>query len=203
MVSITFEQINDLEEHLCSAMLNGEEKIISELKKFVPKDQIVACKNNILRNLTESYKNGKTPFCQLVAAAQAAAVLYDDSMPPVVCCGAVKGNTSPTGKNFMMMLLRAWGIPSLDLGTDVSPETFLDAVSQYQLQFVVCVVFSGNNFDTVQKLHNLALSDHYRDGFSLLISGARPGKQSDYALMDYREHRAAAIAEWVEKQWKK
>ena len=91
MVSITFEQINDLEEHLCSAMLNGEEKITSELKNFVPKDQIVTCKNNILRNLTESYKNGKTPFCQLVAAAQAAAVLYDDSMPPVVCCGAVKG----------------------------------------------------------------------------------------------------------------
>ena len=97
-----------------------------------------------------------------------------------------------------------WGIPGMDLGTDVRPEAILAAVERYRLRFVVCTVFSETNFEEVLKLHVLAVQRGLRNCFSLLTSGARiPGYYAERFPTDFSDHRAAAAAEWVETEWKK
>ena len=163
---------------------------------------IILQKNQVLRSLTDQYRQGSIPFCQLTAACQAASAFYDASLPPVACCGAVYGNTSPIGRNFMLMLLRGWGVPTLDLGTDVPPDTFLAAIRQHQLRFAVCVAFSQADLPVVRQLHEQTLTQGLRDHFSLLLTGINPDPSQGSIPVDYKEHGAAAVAEWVVDAWK-
>ncbi len=165
--------------------------------------QLIREKNRVLRALTQRYREGSIPFCQLTAACQSAAVFCDDTLLPVACCGAVAGNTSPTGCNFMMMFLRGWGLPAMDLGTNVQPEAFLSAIRQQNLRFAVCVAFSEADIPAVVRLHDLAVAEGMRDRFSLLMTGVNPGSLRAGLPTDCPEHSAAAVAEWMVDAWQR
>ena len=160
-------------------------------------------KDALLSRLTADCLNGQVPFSQLIAAAQAACLLLDDQAPPVACCGAIAGNTSATGRDFMMMLLRAWGVPALDLGVDVPEEAFLNAVAEHGMLFVICAVFTRADLRHVLRLHERAEALGIRDRFRLLVSGAQAEHDDARDIpLDYPDFRAAAVAEWVVRTWK-
>ena len=48
----------------------------------------------------------------------------------IVAIGTVKGDIHSIGKNIVGVMLRAYGFKVLDLGTDVSPDQFLEAAEQ-------------------------------------------------------------------------
>jgi 5-methyltetrahydrofolate--homocysteine methyltransferase len=50
--------------------------------------------------------------------------------------GTVKGDLHDIGKNLVKMMLEGAGFEVTDLGTDVAPETFVDAVREYQPHLV-------------------------------------------------------------------
>ena len=193
--------LNHQTDRLQEILLRGDREAAARLA-VDRSPQMILQKNQVLRSLTDQYRQGSIPFCQLTAACQAAAAFYDASLPPVACCGAVFGNTSPTGRNFMLMLLRGWGVPTLDLGTDVPPETFLAAIRQHQLRFAICVAFSQADLPVVRQLHEQALAQGLRDHFFLLLTGINPDPSQGSIPVDDQEHGAAAVAEWVVDAWK-
>jgi 5-methyltetrahydrofolate--homocysteine methyltransferase len=54
-----------------------------------------------------------------------------------VVIGTVKGDIHDVGKNIVSMVLQGAGYEVVDLGIDVSPEKFIEAIRQYQPKFVL------------------------------------------------------------------
>jgi len=50
--------------------------------------------------------------------------------------GTVKGDLHDIGKNLVKMMLEGAGFETIDLGTDVGPEAFVEAVQEHQPQLV-------------------------------------------------------------------
>ena len=192
--------LNNQGNRLQEILLSGDREAAAVLAKGCS-SQMLLQKNRVLHSITEQYRDGSIPFCQLTAACQAAAAFYDASQPPVACCGAVYGNTSSTGRNFMMMLLRGWGVPALDLGIDVPTEAFISAILQHHLRFIICVAFTQEDLAAVRQLHEQAQSLGLRDRFSLLVTGINPDPSQGVIPVDYQQHGAAAVAEWVVDAW--
>ena len=54
-----------------------------------------------------------------------------------VVIGTVKGDIHDVGKNIVSMVLQGAGYEVVDLGIDVPPEKFVEAIEQYQPKFVL------------------------------------------------------------------
>ncbi|MBQ7183963.1 MAG: hypothetical protein IJR97_08245 [Clostridia bacterium] len=188
---------------LTAALKKGDAAAVNSLKSTYPPQDLIRLKDEFLSGLTRRYLAGEAAFCEITAAAQACSALFDASLPPKVCVGAVQGNESGTGRDYMMMLLTAWGVPALDLGLNAGPGVFLEAIREHDLGAAVCAIFSDRDLESVGELHRRAESEGLRDSFLLAVCGAEHGS---YGAEDFRldcpEHRAAAVAEWVAHRWK-
>ena len=191
-------------EHLRDSLLRGDRAAAADLLKSCGPDDWTRWKNALLNDLTDRYLAGALPFCQLTAAAYAAGAFSGGSLPPVACCGAAAGNTSAAGRDYTLMLLSMWGVPTLDLGVDVSPEAFLSAITENSLQFAVCVIFTAAEAECVKRIDALAAARGIRKDFRLVVFGASPTE--DEALRDvpadFVTHHSAAAAQWVMSTWK-
>jgi 5-methyltetrahydrofolate--homocysteine methyltransferase len=88
-----------------------------------------------------------------------------------VAIGTVKGDLHDIGKNLVGMMLEGAGFEILDLGVDVAPDTFLDAVRQGAQ--IVCMsallTTTMNNMGiTIKALEDAGL----RENVKVLIGGA-------------------------------
>jgi 5-methyltetrahydrofolate--homocysteine methyltransferase len=54
-----------------------------------------------------------------------------------VVIGTVKGDIHDVGKNIVSLILQGAGYEVMDLGIDVPPEKFIEAINQYQPRFVL------------------------------------------------------------------
>lgn len=194
-----------MEEHLKDALLYGDRSAVAALVKSHDPEALAQQKNALLKDLTNRYLSGALPFCQLTAFAHAAAAFSKNDLPPVACCGAASGNTSAAGKDYTLMLLGAWGIPTLDLGVDVAPEAFLSAITENSLQFAVCVIFTAADAECARRLNTLAEARGIRGGFRLAVCGASASEDETFHNLpaDYLTRRSAAAAQWVMHTWKR
>lgn len=55
----------------------------------------------------------------------------------IVIIGTVKGDIHDVGKNIVAMILQGAGYEVIDLGIDVTPEKFVEAIHQYQPNFIL------------------------------------------------------------------
>ena len=192
-------------EHLKNALLSGNRGAVAALLKACDPSALCQQKNALLEDLTNRYLAGALPFCQLTAFAQAAAAFSNRSAPPVACCGAASGNTSAAGRDYMLMLLDAWGIPTLDLGVDVPPEAFLSAIAENRLQYAVCMIFTAADAECARRMHALAQARGIRGSFRLVVCGADESEDASLRDLpaDFLTRRSAAAAQWVMNTWKK
>ncbi len=191
-------------QQLKAALFSGDRERVEALIRAAGADRAGAWREEILGELTGDVLAGRAPFSRLTAAAGAACAFPAENLPPAACLGSIRGNTSPTGRDYMRMLLRGRGVPFLDLGTDVPAEKFLSAVREQGVRFVICTVFSRLDFDRVRELEESAREQGLRDRFDLLISGAEMEREAGAPpLSDCGDHRAAAVAEWVVNRWRK
>lgn len=197
--------LDSVEEHLKDALLHGDRVAVAALLKSHDPEALIRQKNALLEDLTNRYLSGALPFCQLTAVAHAACAFPNSSLPPVACCGAAAGNTSAAGRDYTLMLLAAWGIPTLDLGVDVSPEAFLATIAENSLQYAVCVIFTAADAECALQMHTLAEARGIRKRFRLVVCGM--SESEDAALRslpaDFLTRRSAAAAQWVMNSWKK
>ena len=100
--------------------------------------------------------------------------LVDEDIKPIgkVAAGTVKGDLHDIGKNLVCMMLEGAGFEILDLGTDVSPDQFVDSVKN---QGVGVIAMSALLTTTMPNMKNTleALEEAgIRDSVKVMVGGA-------------------------------
>jgi 5-methyltetrahydrofolate--homocysteine methyltransferase len=100
--------------------------------------------------------------------------LIEADIEPVgtVILGTVKGDLHDIGKNLVGMMFEGAGFEVLDLGVDVSPERFVDAVREHQPRFVGLSALLTTTMPgmraTIEALQEAGL----RDQVTVMVGGA-------------------------------
>jgi 5-methyltetrahydrofolate--homocysteine methyltransferase len=86
--------------------------------------------------------------------------------------GTVKGDLHDIGKNLVRMMLEGAGFEAVDLGTDVKPDVFVDAVREHQPSIVgmsaLLTTTMVNMKTTIEALTEAGL----RDSVKIMVGGA-------------------------------
>ena len=117
-----------------------------------------------------------------------------------VVIGTVEGDIHDIGKDIVAFMLDANGFEVLDLGVDVPPQKFVDAIQDFQPQVVGLSGFLTLAFDAMKNTVAAIESAGLRDKVKIMIGGA-PVTQafSDQIGADGYASNAASAAEMAKK----
>lgn len=89
-----------------------------------------------------------------------------------VCIGTVQGDLHDIGKNLVKMMMEARGLEVIDLGTDVSPETYVNTAIEKKCSVICCSALLTTTMGAIEDVVKLAESAGIRDKVKILIGGA-------------------------------
>jgi 5-methyltetrahydrofolate--homocysteine methyltransferase len=89
-----------------------------------------------------------------------------------VVIGTVKGDLHDIGKNLVSMMLEGSGFQIFDLGTDVSPEKFLDAINTHKPDIVGMSALLTTTMVNMEKTMQFLEENGVRKGIKVIIGGA-------------------------------
>lgn len=100
--------------------------------------------------------------------------LVSDNVQPIgtVCIGTVEGDLHDIGKNLVKMMLEGKGINVIDLGVDVKPETFVQAVKENNCKIICCSALLTTTMDKMKDVVTLCETEGIRDQVKIMIGGA-------------------------------
>ena len=110
--------------------------------------------------------------------------------------GTVKGDLHDIGKNLVKMMLEGKGLEVIDLGVDVSADSFVEAAVSHHAQIICCSALLTTTMCEMQNVVNKAKEAGIRDNVIIMIGGA-PVNQSfcDSIGADYYTPDATTCAE--------
>jgi 5-methyltetrahydrofolate--homocysteine methyltransferase len=89
-----------------------------------------------------------------------------------VAIGTVKGDLHDIGKNLVAMMLEGAGFEIVDLGADVSPEKFVEAVREQKVQIVAMSALLTTTMPSIQKTIEALNAAGVRGQVKVMIGGA-------------------------------
>ena len=89
-----------------------------------------------------------------------------------VAIGTVKGDLHDIGKNLVGMMLEGAGFEVLDLGIDVSPDQYIDAIQNHDAQIVGMSALLTTTMPEMKTIINAIEEAGLRDQVKVLIGGA-------------------------------
>jgi len=89
-----------------------------------------------------------------------------------VVLGTVQGDLHDIGKNLVGMMLEGAGFEVIDLGTDVSPLKFVEAVKAYQPHFVGCSALLTTTMPRMKDVVEALKGAGLRNQVKIMIGGA-------------------------------
>lgn len=89
-----------------------------------------------------------------------------------VVIGTVKGDLHDIGKNIVATLLRAAGFDVIDLGVDVPPERFIDAVREHKPNIVAMSALLTTTMNEMENVIKMLKEAGLRDKVKVIIGGA-------------------------------
>lgn len=107
-----------------------------------------------------------------------------------VVIGTVKGDIHDIGKNIVATLLRGSGFDVTDLGVDVSPEKFVDALKQSGAKVLGMSALLNFTYPEMKTVVDAVTAAGLRDKVKIIIGGAPVNEQvrqfsgADYAAAD-------------------
>ena len=113
-----------------------------------------------------------------------------------VAIGTVKGDLHDIGKNLVSAMLEGGGFEVIDLGADVSPEKFVNAVKERGAKIIalsaLLTVTMGSMKNTIQALKDAGL----REGVKVMVGGAPVTEQfaQEIGADGYSENASSAVA---------
>lgn len=101
-------------------------------------------------------------------------VLVEQDIKPVgkVVIGTVKGDLHDIGKNLVGMMLEGSGFQIIDLGTDVTPEKFLEAIKTHQPDIVGMSALLTTTMTNMGIILRYLEENDARDRVKVIIGGA-------------------------------
>ncbi len=89
-----------------------------------------------------------------------------------VCIGTVKGDLHDIGKNLVKMMMEGKGLEVVDLGTDVSPETYVETAVNQNCQIICCSALLTTTMPVMGEVVKAAEKAGIRDKVKIMIGGA-------------------------------
>jgi methanogenic corrinoid protein MtbC1 len=118
-----------------------------------------------------------------------------------VLIGTVKGDIHDIGKNIVTFMLDVNGFDVLDLGVDISPQQFVEAMRDFSPQVVGLSGFLTLAFDAMKETIEAIESAGLRDGVKIMIGGGQVNEDiQKYAGADaYGRDAMAGVT--LAKKW--
>ena len=129
--------------------LNNIEAMIKEALEKHSSDEII--KTGLIQGMNvvgEKFKNNEYFLPEVIISAETMHKAFDILKPSLensnyeskgkVVIGTVRGDLHDIGKNLVSMMLIGAGFDVMDLGIDVSPEKFADAITEHEPK-LLCV----------------------------------------------------------------
>ena len=88
------------------------------------------------------------------------------------CIGTVKGDLHDIGKNLVKMMIEGQGIEVVDLGTDVAPETFVEAAKTQNCQIICCSALLTTTMGAIADVVKAAEKEGIRNKVKIMVGGA-------------------------------
>jgi methanogenic corrinoid protein MtbC1 len=116
-----------------------------------------------------------------------------------VCLGTVKGDMHDIGKNLVKIMMEGNGLEVIDLGTDVSAETFVQTAIDEKCDIIACSSLLTTTMSEMRGVVELAVSKGIRDQVKIMVGGAPISQQycDEIGADLYTEDAASAAREAV------
>ncbi len=101
-------------------------------------------------------------------------LLVEEDVQPLgkVVIGTVKGDLHDIGKNLVSMMMEGAGFEIVDLGTDVSPEAFVEAVRTNDANIVAMSALLTTTMTNMQNVIQALKTAGIREKVKIMIGGA-------------------------------
>ncbi len=113
-----------------------------------------------------------------------------------VVAGTVKGDLHDIGKNLVCMMLEGAGFEVRDLGADVAPEKFVEAVRGGRARLLVLSALLTTTLPSMKATIDQLKAAGLRDGLGVMVGGApvSQGLADEIGADGYAEDAAGAVA---------
>lgn len=113
-----------------------------------------------------------------------------------VAIGTVKGDLHDIGKNLVAAMLEGGGFEVVDLGVDVPPEKFLDAIRQHNVRIVAMSALLTTTMGSMKVVVEALTSAGVRPQVKVMIGGAPITQQfaQEIGADGYSDNASGAVA---------
>lgn len=197
---------------ISTQMKGGKAKLVKQLvtqalEEGVNAQQILD--EGLLSAMTdvgERFKNNEIFVPEVLVAARAMNAGIDllkphlvqasDEESGVAVIGTVRGDLHDIGKNLVKLMIEGRGIRVIDLGADVSPEAFAEAVAEHNADIVCCSALLTTTMSEMKNVIELLTERGLRSKVKVMVGGA-PVNQAfcDAIQADCYTEDAASAAE--------
>ena len=177
----------DMKE-IAQEVINGKSKIVKTLVQQALDECIPAktiLEEGLLAGMTvigEKFKNNEVFVPEVLISARAmnmgTALLKEKlnesgaTAKGKACIGTVQGDLHDIGKNLVKMMLESKGIEVIDLGTAVSPETFVQTAKEQNCQIICCSALLTTTMTVMGDVVKAAEAAGIRDSVKIMVGGA-------------------------------
>lgn len=178
----------DILVEISENLQKGKAKIVKELvgqavEQGIPAKEVL--EKGLLAGMDvvgEKFKNNEVFVPEVLVAARAmnmgASVLKplladgEQTSAGKVCIGTVKGDLHDIGKNLVKMMMEGKGLEVVDLGTDVSPETYVETAVNQNCQIICCSALLTTTMPVMGEVVKAAEKAGIRGKVKIMIGGA-------------------------------
>ena len=135
-----------------------------------------------MNEVGEKFKEGTVYVPEVLVAARAMNAGVEILKPHLaaegvkatgkVCIGTVQGDLHDIGKNLVKMMLEGKGLEVIDLGTDVSPDTFVQTAKEQNCQVICCSALLTTTMGVMEEVVKKAEAEGIRDKVRIMVGGA-------------------------------
>ena len=178
----------DILNEISQAMQKGRAKLVRELVPKAMEEGISAkqiLEEGLLAGMNivgDKFQNNEIFVPEVLIAARAMNAgtellkpyLADADTRPMgkACLGTVKGDLHDIGKNLVRMMFDGKGIEVIDLGVDVSAETFVQTAIEQDCDIIACSALLTTTMPVMEEVVRRADQAGIRDRVKIMVGGA-------------------------------
>jgi len=157
-------------------------KVREAIKEGLPPQEVLATMTRSMENVGDLFQKGEYFVPEMLVAARAMQQgteilrphLVETGTKPfgTIVAGTVRGDLHEMGKNLVCMMLECAGFRVLDLGMDVSPEDFVQAVRRNQPQVVALSALLTTTMPNMRETIEALAAANLRQDVKVIVGGA-------------------------------
>ncbi|WP_227762023.1 cobalamin B12-binding domain-containing protein [Zhaonella formicivorans] len=175
-------------DELSKGVISGNEAKVRELtKSFVDggSDPLEIINQGLIAGMSvvgARFKNGEMFVPEVLMSARAMSagleivkpLIADTDMPSVgkVVIGTVKGDLHDIGKNLVAMMMESAGFTVVNLGVDIAPDKFVQAVKEYNPDIVAMSALLTTTMLSMKDTIEVLKEEGLRDKVKVIVGGA-------------------------------